>query len=856
MTKKRRVLNTSGAKLPPATPLEKTHSHKLTPLAAAVFAALYPVSPALAQDDDGVRLDEIIVTATKRELNLQDVPQSINVLTAQRLGKLGARDLQATLRAAPSVNLTALQPGQNSLVIRGISSGPFQYRTEAQVAVYLDEQPVTFNSQQVGIRNIDMQRVEILPGPQGTLFGSSSQTGTIRYITNKPDTNGFMGQIEGRYGNTNGGDDSYDINGFLNIPMGDSFAVRAVAYTSHDGGYVDNVLGTSFAGNYDNANLVENDFNEYDVDGGRLHALWNISDKWSVLFSVVGENTIADGVWDSDEALGDYKVTRFEDEIRTDDWYSAAATLNGDLGFADLSLTVTKFDRDITYEYDNMTYSQQKDRYYGGGLYYELYYAGDPDYVNYSNLGLYNTDYYRSIIFNDQTQERDTLEFRLVSKGDSRFQWMVGGYYEDILDQWFYGTKLAGLTNTTAWATAQAYAAFYANYHYSYYTFTYYNGNPDQAYPLPDTDIGYSNILDRSVTQTAFFGEASYDLTDSLTVHGGIRRAEFDRNVFSKFAFPHGLNPFGDRSVGDGSFRNIGKDDDTIYKIGVRYNIDDDRMVYGLFSQGFRVGGVNSPRAASTGEVPLVYDPDLVDNYEIGIKSQWLDNRLTLNASAFFMEWTDYQDSVSPGQWWLRGNLNVGDAESTGIEVQATWRATDRLTLSANLFAADPEFTDNFCAIYVGGVPQPCPLLPGGEPDPDELEVAAGMPLPNSPKTTGTFSISYEIPDILGGDLWLYYDISYSSEIWNNRSHILENDRDGLAPSWTYSTFSAGLQLPNQFDIELNVRNLTDESGYSYVWTGEADNAAIFGDPRYRRIRAQDRPRTISLILRKGFGAL
>ncbi len=356
------------------------------------------------------------------------------------------------------------------------------------------------------------------------------------------------------------------------------------------------------------------------------------------------------------------------------------------------------------------------------------------------------------------------------------------------------------------------------------------------------------------MAQTALFGEASFDVTDSLTVHGGLRWAEFDRNIFSKFAFPHGLIPFGDRSVGDAGFRSVGTDTDTIFKVGVRYNIDNDRMVYGLFSQGFRVGGVNSPRAARTGQVPQIYNPDIVDNYEIGLKSQWLDNRLTVNASAFYMEWSDYQSSISPGQWWLRGNLNVGDAETTGIELNATWQATDQLSFGANLFAANPEFTDDFCGIYEGNDPQPCPLLPSGEADPDELLVRAGMPLPNSPEKTGTVSISYDIPNVLGGDLWFYYDISYSSEIWNSRSNILDNDTDGIAPSYTYSTFSAGLQLPNQLDIELNIRNVTDESGYSYVATWEASNAALFDDPRYRKIRAQARPRTVWLTLRKGFG--
>jgi outer membrane receptor protein involved in Fe transport len=852
----------------------------LTPLAAAVVVALSPAGPALGQDDEAARIDEILVTGTKREMNLQDIAQSIDVLSAIELSRMGAKDIQDTLRAIPSVNLTALQPGQNSLTMRGISSGAYNYYTEAQAAVYMDEQPMTFSSQQVGVRNADMNRIEMLPGPQGTLFGSSSQTGTLRYITNKPQMNAFGGNVEGRWGSTEGGEDSYSLTAVLNIPLvDDKLAARFVGYTSHDGGYVDNVFGTSFSGNYDNADLVEDDFNEYDVDGGRLHIQWDINDDWTALLTLSGEDTTADGVWDSDAALGDYKVTRFEDEIRTDDWYSTSFTITGDLGFADLSFSGAFFDRDIVYEYDNMTYNQAKDRYFGGGLWYELYNAGDPAYMDANFIGLYNTNYYRSIIFNDQTQERDTFELRLVSKGDTRFQWMLGGYYEDIVDKWFYGARIPGLENTTAWAYAQAYAYYYGAPNY-YNNYDPALTNPNQAYPMPASDIGYSEELDRHVTQTAVFGEIGYDLTDDWNVHAGIRWAEFDRDIFSRFFFPGALLPFNDRCGneiqyycnpayfpdqrinGDGTFLDIGKDTDTIYKLGVRYNIDDDRMVYALFSQGFRVGGANSPRAARTGQVPQDYGSDLLNNYEIGLKSQWLDGRLTLNASAFYMDWEDYQDTLfGLGQWWVRGNANVGDAESIGVEIQLDWQITDRLRFTANLFSADPEFTNTVCTDTVDDVSEACVLDANGDfaldMDGDVITppvVLEGMALPNSPKTTAHASLEYTIPNVLGGDLWFYYDWSYSSEIWNNIDNIRENDTRGLAPSWTYSSLSAGLQLPNQLDIEINVRNLFDQQGYSYIWTGESSDAELFDDPRYRQIRAQDRPRTVWVTLRKGFG--
>ena len=868
--------------------LHKKHPEKrffLTPLTAGVIAAIGSTGTAGAQEenDSSFVLDEIMVTGTKREMNMQDIAQSIDVLTGVELERMGAKDIQDTLRAIPSVNLTALQPGQNSLTMRGISSGAYNYYPEAQAAVYMDEQPLTFSSQQLGVRNADIARVEMLPGPQGTLFGSSSQTGTLRYITNKPQMNAFGGNVEGRWGNTSGGEDSQSITAVLNIPLvDDKLAARFVGYTSHDGGYVDNVLGTSFSGNYDNADLVEDDFNEYDVDGGRLHIQWDMTDQWTALLTLSAENTIADGVWDSDASLGDYKVTRFEEEIRTDDWVSTSLTLTGDLGFAELSFNASAFDRDIVYEYDNMTYNQAKDRYFGGGLYWEQYYAGNPDYYyNYNNIGLYNTNYYRAIAFNDQTQVRDTFELRLVSKGDTRLQWMIGAYYEDITDKWFYGARIPGLENTTAWAYAQAYAYYYGATSYEYYGIPkYYDMNPNQVYPLPATDIGYSDELDRQVSQTAVFGEIGFDLTDNWNIHGGIRWAEFDRDIYSRFFFPGALLPYGDRCGndiqyfcnaydfpdqninGDGSFRDVGKDSDTIYKLGVRYNINDDKMVYALFSQGFRVGGANSPRAAGTGQVPQTYGSDLVNNYEIGLKSQWADGRVTFNASAFFMEWTDYQDTIfGVGQWWVRGNANVGNAESTGVEMQLDWQVTDRLKFTANLFNGSPEFTNTICNNTVDDVSEACVLDADGDFALDENGdfitppiVLTGMTLPNSPKTTLHASLEYTIPNVLGGDLWFYYDWSYSSEIWNSIGNIRDDDTNGLAPSWTYSSFSAGLQLANQLDIEINVRNLFDDKGYSYVGTWESGNAELFDDPRYRQLRAQDRPRTVWVTLRKGFG--
>jgi len=270
-------------------------------------------------------------------------------------------------------------------------------------------------------------------------------------------------------------------------------------------------------------------------------------------------------------------------------------------------------------------------------------------------------------------------------------------------------------------------------------------------------------------------------------------------------------------------------------------------MIYGLFSQGFRVGGLNSLRAASSGLVPLLYNGDFLNNYEFGVKSMFADGRVSLNASAFFMQWDDYQQGVAGDAWWNGGTINAGEAEVLGLEATMRWQMTDRLSFNASVSFSDNKFQDDFCTNFVDNVNLGCE--PGIEP-----RIVAGMTMPNAPKSKVWASIYYEIPDVLGGELWFYFDYSYQAESWSGIDEIKNNDLDGLARARNYSSFSTGLQLPNQFDVILNVTNLFDSNGYTYVWTGEGGSADTFGSDRYQQQRAQDRPRTVWLTLKKGFG--
>jgi outer membrane receptor protein involved in Fe transport len=794
--------------------------HSLTPLATAVISAIYPAAAALAQSSEDTAqegIEEILVTATKRETNLQNVPQSITAFSNADIEKMVFRQMEDYMKALPSASLVNSMPGRNSLSMRGISTGSAEYRTDSQVAVYLDDQPITSISQQPEVRMIDIERIESLPGPQGTLFGSSSQSGTLRIITNKPNHDGFSGQVEGMVGTTDGGDESYDVSGHLNIPLvEDKLALRIVGFASHDGGYVDNVVGTNVAGiagaygsPLDNSAIAKDNQNEYDTSGGRIALLWDISDRWTADLSHIIQNSEAVGTWESDPYLGDYKVTRFFEEYRNDDWWQTSVTFKGDLGFAEFVSTTSYFERDSSYEWDNMLYNQWQTSYYGV-----------PGYV-----ALYDYEYEFGSNFNVQWQERTAQELRLTSLSDSKLQWMVGAFYDDVYDAWEYGAWMPNLTQTNGWAAAQAYCTYYETAGY------------DVVCPLPETTKIYINNYSKTIKQTAVFGELTYHLTDAWTVTGGIRWFEFDRSDHQVYGTVGGLPPRGSYGIGEGVFDSEGKNDDTVLKFSTQYNLDDDRMIYFTYSEGFRLGGENSPRAAATGWFPAEYGADLLQNYEVGMKSEWFSNRLQLNIVAFDMKWTDIQiNAGGPGDapWWQRGTFNGNGGESKGVEISGEWLATDNLVFQGSAYFANAEFTD-------------VTLDPAGN-----VWFPAGTEMPNSPSEKYWLAAEYTIPDIGGfGDLWFRYDTSYQSETWDNVDAAIENDLTGLIPSWKSSNLQVGLGMET-WDVSLMARNLWNDTGINAL-IHSAYAGEHFDDPRFRYERTLQRPRTISLSVRKRF---
>lgn len=796
--------------------MNKHHRTGFRPLTAAILVALYPAQFVVAQspdaESDGV-LEEVIVTATYRAMNLQDLPQSIQAFTTDDIIRNNFSDFQDIANAIPSLTIVAVQPGRNSVKFRGLSTGTQEFYTDSAVGVYLDETPLTLNSQQVWPAMVDIERVESLPGPQGTLFGASSQGGTLRMITNKPNYETFSGEVYGNYYATKGGSGSWEVNGHLNIPLiKDTLALRVVAYTKEEGGWIDNVPGETFVqpdprfitrGN--NATVVEDDQNKYQLTGARVAALWDINEDWQTILSFITEKNEGNGFWGEDPTLADNEIIRFFDDYYNDDWWNASLVLTGDLGFATLTSASTYLDRTIVYESDNMIYEQWNDAYFG---------------VNYP---LYDGEYTFGTNLNDQAQDRFAQELRLTSSTDSRLQWMAGAFYEDTNDGWLFGATNPDLMETTAWEFANYLACYYENLGY------------DVDCPLPPTTLSYAQYYDRTVKQLAFFGEVSYDLTDKWSATVGLRWFQFKRDDFHQYFFPQGLPAYGGLDS-NGAYTSASKDSGTAPKFSTQYAFDDDKMVYFLYSEGYRLGGQNSLRAANTGRVPLVYQPDYLKNYEVGLKSEWRDDTLQLNVTLFYMDYSNYQinDGNIDGIWWLRGTVNANSVENKGVEIFSVWQVTDALRFEAAYYHGKFESTSRF-EFQNGDVMEP------------------GDTLPNSPPDKYRLAVDYTLPfHPFGGDMWVRFDYSHSAGSYIALTAAVNELPDGVIPAWYTANLQLGMKLPSDWELTFFVNNLTNEEVInSFAYNYYASD--WFGVDTWRLIEFTQRPRHYGLSIRKQF---
>jgi iron complex outermembrane recepter protein len=761
---------------------------KLSTAAFVVAAFGAGASPAFAQEaaaEDDRSLADIVVTATRREESLNKVPLAIQALSGDSLSDLGVTNFDKLVEYLPNVRTASRGPGSTSVYIRGLSTDTVGSQVAGtvgslpSVALYLNDAPTGMPGRNLDVYAADIQRVEVLAGPQGTLFGAGALAGVIRYITNKPNLNKFEAGFSGSYSMTKGGDDSYAGQGYISVPViEDRLAVRLVVYNDNQGGYIDNVFGTyqmpynpgspgvrptgnpllveqairscvgvvncTGTSNYtppnrrtlENSRFVEDNYNDASYSGGRLAATLKLSDDWSIDVMHARQTLKTDGVFDYDPLVGDLKVQQFNNNTLEDKFNISTLTLNGRLGALDLLYT---------------------------GSYVKHRAVQNSDYARYSSIGLYlpyyecdRGVYYTSEVATagrqcyapnksyrvDTTNKRMTHEFRVNTPADGRIRATVGAFYD-----------LNKVFDNTQWNYVQFDAGFI------------YPRTPNPATNalnlgvLP-VGVGFVNTIYRRDRQFAAFGEASFDVVpDKLTVTGGLRYYNEQAAIFggsnSSFTGLSGPNAArGNYNPATGLYTpranppqffapssNLSgvkpeKYTGVLYKGNITFRASDSSLVYATISNGLRPGGFNR-RGCNGGFAaanPTLcatlarYEPDKATNYELGAKLGLLDRRLQINLAAYKIDWKDIQIAVfNQNVSNQTFNANLADARIYGLEGDIALRATRELTFNTGFSYNDSKLTAD--KLRSAGLNALVPI---------------GSPLALSPKFQGNVRLRYE----------------------------------------------------------------------------------------------------------------
>ncbi len=741
------------------------------PFAGAMLAG---VGVAQAQQNEDAGLETVVVSAQKRTESLQDVPLSIQAIGQEQLSELKVDDFSDYVKFLPNVSYQSAGPGFARPYMRGVASGENANHSGPlpSVGVYLDEQPITTIQGPLDIQIYDIARVEVLAGPQGTLYGASSQAGTIRIITNKPNPDAFDAGFE-LTGSTLEGDMGYTGQGFLNVPIGEKAAIRLVAWHKHEPGYIDNVQSdrvfpVSGIAVYNSA-FVEDNYHDWTKTGARLALGINLNDSWTLTPTVMAQKTKANGTIGFDRLEGDLKVAHSRPEGLEDEWVQAALTLQGKIGSWDLTYAGAYLKRDDDTESDYADYSFFYDTccLYGQYMVDNDYTLIDPTQF------IQGTDRYK----------KQSHELRVSSPSENRWRLTAGVFTQ----RQGHGIRQAYIVNDLLDSYDMP-------------------GNPDTLW-LTDQE--------RSDDDDAVFGELTFDITEKLSVTGGVRFFESENSLKGFFGYSAGFSGMtGESQCFDQTdFRTAPcinldktvKEDGNTKRLNMTFHATDDVMLYATWSEGFRPGGINR-----RGTVPP-YEADFLTNYELGFKTTLANNRVRINGALFQDDWDDFQYSFL-GANGLTEIRNAGQARIKGFEADVVWAVTDAFTLSAAMSWLDAKTTQDYCGTTYETGPN------AGEPVTDCSDPAApagtfvqapkGQRLPVQPEFKGNAIGRYEFP--LGAQnahiqaAWVY-----SGDAWSDL-RTAERELLGIQPSYSIVDFAAGIDNES-WGLELFVKNLFDE---------------------------------------------
>ena len=539
------------------------------PLAVAL-GTLLP----LASTSVHAQLEEVVVTATKQSESLQDVPISVSALSGDSMREQGIMTFDEYVSFLPNVVDAGNSPGMREIYIRGSATEQASVTVSSAqgsapgVALYLDETPVSFGGRNLDVYAADIERIEVLAGPQGTLFGASSQAGNVRMITNKPVLGEMQGRVDIGMSSTHGGDTSSNIEGMINVPIGENVAIRAVGYNNRQGGWIDNASSTftpsgpvidrnsigfgpyfrdfplTTAQSASNEDLVKDDWNEATYTGYRVGLKWDISDDWSMLVQHSSQKLDVEGSFLIDPSLGDEESAKFTPESNIDEFDLTTLTIEGRIAGLDIVYAGGYLDREIESLIDYTHYNN------GGG--YITYYlcSGDAFYAD-DKLTARNTCFDPTKQYADTTtNERTTHELRISTDPDRRWRVMAGVYYSDV--------ESTTLGEFQYFSTGDAFSEFNVNYNgvdapYQMANVTMPVAGTNKVGPTGPLTTFYNDYT-RTEEELAFFGQIAFDITDNLTATLGARYYDLETQLqgASNFSFDCRYGGNGRGGVGDG----------------------------------------------------------------------------------------------------------------------------------------------------------------------------------------------------------------------------------------------------------------------------------------------------------------
>jgi outer membrane receptor protein involved in Fe transport len=683
--------------------------------------------------------------------------------------------------------------------MRGVSDGSIPNHSASQptVGTYLDEAPVTTIGGTLDVHMYDIARVEALAGPQGTLYGASSEAGTLRIITNKPDPSGVAAGFAVELNSISGGGLGHVVEGFVNQPLSSNAAIRIVGWSEHDGGYIDNVPGTRTYPSWDadsggngtinNLALAKKNFNDVQTDGVRAAFKFDFNDNWSVTTGVTAQYQQTNGFFGFDPDVGKFKVTHFFPDKSTDNWQQAALTVQGKIGNFDLTYAYANMNRHIDSESDYSDYSFWYDTLYayGASIYDDSGALVDPS----------------QFIQGVDRFHKQSHELRISSQKEDRLRLTAGVFWQDQTHDIQQRYRIAGdLTS-------------------------------DFEVPgWPDT-IWLTKQIRRDKDE-AIFGELSFDFTDKLTGTAGIRYFRDDNSLKGFFGFatafsPNHVDDNGNEIPGTGTGeatcqqpetnfhgapcvdldRRI-KDNDHIERFNLTYQINDDAMIYGTWSKGYRPGGINRREFDKDGNHISNYLPDFLTNKELGWKTSWDDNRVVFNGAVFQEDWTNFQFAFL-GANGLTEIHNAPAARIRGLEANVKWAATYNLQLSGGFAYYDSKLTKNYCAKLQNGVP----VSECSDPGPAAF---SGTQLPATPKFKGDLTARYSF-DV--GNYEAYVQAA-ATHVGKRRSDLRDAESTilGDLPAYTFVDLSAGVKK-DSWALDFYVKNLFNQTAEQWRFT-------------------------------------